>query len=201
MIRSLTVILFLFVGCIKDNEPTPEILPFTWVKKDNKLNYTYYSPYETTINALTLTVITNPGNENLRFDFSYPKWNIVTFDKYVGSGYNVYVKKDGLFTSSSYGCGVISLSSFYFIRAPLIPKINDYYPDYYCKDRIYKAHKVIEVNKSINVPLGSFKTFVMYDTLDLRKEYWDEKNGLIKFEIFDTSGALLGRFELTSKNY
>ncbi|MBI3502291.1 MAG: hypothetical protein HY063_10905 [Bacteroidetes bacterium] len=188
-------------GCSKDKGLPPDTLPFAWVKKDNQATYKYISSTDTTLNALTLSVIINPGNTNLRFKFSYPQWTSIPFSKSVGDDYNVYRERDGLNTSAYTSCGWVSLTTFQFMRAPLTPKLNDFYPDYLCEEKIYSAYNVLETNKTINVPLGTFTTYVLQDTLTLRKEYWDEKNGIIKFELFDTTGTLSGQYQLTSKNY
>lgn len=189
-------------ACKKD-KIEQDTLPFAWIKIDNKLTYNYYSSTDTTLNALTLTIIINPGNTNLRFQFSYPQWSFIPNSKWVGNDYNVFRKPDGLYTSTYVGCGMGSGFGprMYFIRAPLSPITDLYYPDYLCKDEIYTAYKVEYINKSINVPLGNFETYVLQDTMTMTKEYWNEKTGIIMFELFDTTGMLTGQYKLASKNY
>lgn len=180
-----------------------DALPFAWVKAGHKLTYTYYSPTDTTLNALTLTVIENPDSENLGFQFSYPQWTSISSAKWIGDNYNVYRKFNGLYKGTASDCGFMNAFSaaYYFMRAPLAPVLDTYYPDYLCKGKIFTAYKVVDINKTITVPAGSFNTFVLQDTATLKKEYWNEKNGIIMFDLFDTAGVLTGQYKLTSKNY
>jgi len=154
------------------------------------------------LDALILTIDKNPGNSNLRFNFSYSGMIINDFSRWIGDNYNVYIKSDGLYTDAYTTCSFAGFgSSFYFIKAPAKPKLYDIYYDYLCKDNIYTSYKVIEINKTISVPDGNYTTYVLQDTKSLTKEYWDEKNGIIKFELFDNTNILIGKYELASKNY
>lgn len=195
----IVTFLVLFSGCIKDI--LNNNMPFAWVEEDNQLKYNFISDSDTIINALTLSVITNPGNSNLRFKFEYPQWASISREHNVGSDYNVFRKKDGLYTSAYTTCSFAAWTSFEFIRAPVNPSAGEMYPDYYCGDNISTSYNVLETNKSVNVPLGVFTTYVLQDTSFLKKEYWNEKIGIIRFDLLDTNGILTGHYELNSINF
>jgi hypothetical protein len=190
-------------SCIKDKQITVEELPFQWVVLDHKLNYDYYSPSDTTLNALSLTIITNPGNTNLRFRFDYPQWSSVPGTKLGGEDYNVFRRTGGLFTNQYTGCGMGAGfgGSFEFMRAPAHASVDEYYQHYLCKDLVNTAYKVAEANEEITVPAGKFTTYTLQDTLSLTREYWDEKNGIIKFVLYDRNGVVSGEYRLSSRNF
>src|SRR5687768_2166193 len=97
-------ILILISGCAKKKELTKDALPFKWVEEGNKITYDYFSSTDTTGNALQLFVIINPGNNNLRFKYDYPQWSMIPGSKLVGEDFNVYRKKNGLYTSAYTDC-------------------------------------------------------------------------------------------------
>jgi hypothetical protein len=63
------------------------------------------------------------------------------------------------------------------------------------------AYKVAEANEEITVPAGKFTTYTLQDTLSLTREYWDEKNGIIKFVLYDRNGVVSGEYRLSSRNF
>ncbi len=194
--------LILTISCTKEKDIASEILPFKWVKLDNKLVYDYYSPQDTVVNALNLTVIINPGNNNLRFKFDYPQWNPIAGSKWVGDDYNVFRRTEGITTRKYIDCGMAGFgSSFEFTRAPAQTQPGVFYTDYLCRDKPYTAYKVMTIDETVSVPAGTFKTYVLQDTLTLRKEYWDEENGIIKFVLHSETGEVSGEYRLASRNF
>jgi hypothetical protein len=187
-------------GCSKDKSTT-EVLPFQWVKPENKLTYNYYSPIDTTLGALKLTFTGFPNNSNIEFKFDFPEWSWIPGSKLVGESFNAARRSDGLHKFAASTCGFFSLGAFDYLGIPAHAVTGEYYPYYLCKDVLYTSFKVLETNKTITTSLGGFNTFVLQDTASLRKEYWDEKSGIVKFELFDSSGVFSGSYELVSKNY
>lgn len=199
-IRYAALFILLFLSsCRKDDG-----LPFQWVKFGNSITYNYIAPDDSEDNALILSVGYKEGSEQLRLRYTYPIRDNVPAHKRAGDDYNVVRKIDGLHKRVPGSCGfggAIFPSDSDALRVPAITLNGDTYLEYYCAKRLINRHYLIETKKEIVVPMGTFSTTVLQDSVFLRKEYWDQKNGLILIEILDSAGIVSGRFEAASRNF
>lgn len=197
-IRNAVFFILLFVSCRKDDN-----FPFEWVKFGNSITFNYVAQNDSEDNALILSVGYNTGSEQLRLRYNYPIWSIIPSYKIAGEDYNVVRKIDGLHKRFPVSCGYGPIFPSYLdsLRVPAITFIGDIYPEYYCGKNLFTRHYVIETKKEIEVPMGTFSTTVLQDSIFLRKEYWDEKNGLILIEKLDETGTVTGRYEAASRNF
>jgi hypothetical protein len=148
---------------------------FKWVKKGSELTYNFYSRYETIDSALTIDFLPNT-EESLMFEYNYKNGGT---NRIIASNFLIYREEDGLYSSTPKTCVPPSYSSMKFLRVPATPKLNKLYTQYVCGE-VWTSLKVISVEENIVVPLGTFEVFVLQDTLTKVKEYWSEKEGLIK---------------------
>ncbi len=200
---KLRYVLFIFIAFVSCKKEDPELLPFAWVEKGHTITYNYKSDTEFVESALILNVGRNDLTAQFLMEFSYPKWNAIPSNKNVGNDYSVVRKSDGLNGQATQSCvyGGMIPSFFDFIRVPLDPILNDTLITYLCTDVVSNYFIVREIGKEINVPLGIFSTLVLHDFIGRKKEYWDEKNGLILIEKLDETGNVTGRFEAASVNF
>ncbi len=198
-IRNAVFIILLFVSCRQDDD-----LPFQWVKFGNRITYNYVAQNNSEDNVLILSVGYKDGSEQLRLRYTYPIWDSTSTYKSAGEDYNVVRKIDGLHKRVSSNCGfggAIFPGNSDALRAPAITFVGDTYPEYYCAKSLINRHFLIETKKEINVPLGTFSTTVLQDSVFLRKEYWDQKNGLMMIEMLDSTGIVTSRYEAASRNF
>ncbi len=199
-IRYAIFIIILLVSCRKEETI---ILPFDWVVKGNSITYNFISDTEFVEAALILNVGRNDLTDQFQIDFSYPLWGEIPSSKNVGEDYRVVRKSDGLNGQATQSCvyGGMIPSFFDFIRVPVDPILNDTLVTYLCTDVVSNYLIVREIDKEINVPLGTFSTLVLHDFIGKRKEFWDEKNGLILIEKLDENENVTGRYEAASRNF
>ncbi|MBK7428609.1 MAG: hypothetical protein IPI60_17140 [Saprospiraceae bacterium] len=196
-IRYAIFLIILFVSCRKD-----QFYPFPWVRGGNTITYNFISgPYSEKA-ALIFEVGVYEYTDLLQFQYTYPLWSNLPVGGWAGENYNIVRKSRGIHKRFSADCGFGPIFSTQLdsLRVPSKPFIGDSFPEYRCGDRISNIHNVIEI-KEVSVPLGTFFTFVMQDSLYGKKEYWDEKNGLIMIVNFDKNGNETGRFEAASRNF
>ena len=102
-------------------------------------------------------------------------------------------KKDGLYyVKSDCGFGIIS-KRIYEMKLPKTPNIGDSIPYYVCEEIKWQS-TITEVNKKIVVPAGEFEVYVIDNGNHI--EYWNNKYGLIKFEVFNDTGESVGTYSL-----
>lgn len=198
-IRYAVFIILLFVSCRKDDN-----LPFQWVKFGNRITYNFVGPNDSEDNVLILSVGYKEGSEQLRLRYTYPVWGNPPSSKRAGEDYNVVRKIDGLHKRVSGSCGfggAIFPSDSDALRVPAITFEGDTYPEYFCGKSLITRHYLIETKKEIIVPMGTFSTTVLQDSVKLRKEYWDKNNGLILIEMYDSVRNVTGRYEAASRNF
>ena len=192
---ALIFLATLLLACKKEVKPV-----FPWVKAGNTLYYNSYSSTDTIVNALTLSIITNPGSSSiLRFNYKYD--NSINSNLYFGTSGNIYVNEDGLNARAELTCSYLSGTSKEYIIAPQKPIVNTIYPLYKCGWKFESFKKVIQSTHPIAVKGGVFNCYILEDTTARRKEYWDVENGLIVVEQFNKNKELEIRYELSSKNY
>ena len=88
------------------------------------------------------------------------------------------------------------------VRVPAKPKLGRRYHRYACGDRVVETYEAIAVGETITVPAGTFEeVFVLRDRSEQQREYWSEREGLLKVERYAEDGRLLGAYVLASKNF
>lgn len=199
-LRYFSFVFIAFVSCKKEESLS---LPFEWVENGNAITYNYTSATEFVESALILNVERNDLTGQFLMNFSYPKWDGIPSNKNVGEDYKVVRKSDGLNGQATQSCvyGGMIPSFFNFLRVPLHPQLNDTLTTYLCTDVVSNYIIVMEIDKEVSVPLGTFSTLVLQDFIGRRKEYWHEKNGLILIEKLDETGMVTGRYEAVSRNF
>ena len=166
---------------------------FKWVDKGWLFYYDYYTPTDTIRDARTLTV--NDGfQENAPGNPNY-------FQHYFRlTEQDVKVKKDGLHALELVHCSgmgiVSSRTKFSYLYAPDKADLNQPLQEYSC-ERIPYSHTnmVIEVNKKITVPDGTFSTYVIRH-FNGDRSYWDPDHGIIMYDRYDQNGVLIGSLKL-----
>lgn len=196
-----TIFISLLFGCHKDK--AKDDIPNAWVKLGNKLNYDLITDTSNISNFRQLEVIRNPGNPNLRFrENNIYEPSSTYWQNLMDENYNVYRMEDGLYTTACSTCSFDCFSSFKYMRVPLKVFPSQLIPLYHCKDNVSTNLKIIVVDTTITVPLGTFKVFVGQDTSSLKKEFWNADKGLIRLECYDkASQKLLRSFVISSTNY
>jgi hypothetical protein len=167
---------------------------FKWVDRGWLFYYDYYTPTDTVRDARTLIV-------HDRF-FEKAPGSPTAYQNYfrLASG-DVEVKKDGLHALALEHCNgmgiVTSTKKFSYLYAPDKAHLNQPLQEYGCERRPYShTNMVVEVNKIITVPDGTFKTYVIrHFNGDL--SYWDPDYGIIMYDRYDQNGDLIGSLKLT----
>ncbi len=173
------IVFFMLIGfffsCRKDENKK---IKFNWIKNQNTLFYNIYTDNKVQIESFTLTVSINRFSQN-------------SFGNNVGMdlmGRNLIVKKGGLFGEAcKFDCGfgiLTCVTKMEFLYAPNAPTLNQELPQYSCGPEVDYYIKIIELNKQITVPYGTFNTYVMlHENGD--KSYWNADTGIIMYEIID----------------
>jgi hypothetical protein len=229
IIASVTVILVVSSsGC---SLFAPDPLPFAWMEPGTRFVYNFQNagePYVDPVfgfeyaDADTAFVLRIDGPEyvELRFMVEYPAWGFHHIDG--GSVPNVAGLRQlhppperarhGIALRYPVRCGgggpfdlLVQYESAVWI--PAHPSVGDVYSRYSCTDRVKESQTVAATGENVSVPAGTFETFVLYnDGMTYgkggpEKHYWSESHGLIKMELFNKDGSLLGTYELISKNF
>lgn len=192
----------LFGSCRKDKIDESE-LAFPWVQLGHSLSYSYDTPNVSIENALTINVgeFVSGEYQKLRFEYGY-KNDIALSLPIVGTNFYVFRDECGLKTSRIIaGAFTLFPITKRHIRVPKIPVLNDEYPDYYNEDSYHVSYLVVEESIEITVPAGTFDTYVLYDSKNMIKEYWNEQKGLIKIELLGDDGIADSWYALSETNY
>ena len=184
-----SAMLFIIVSSCKKAENKKK---FDWVRPGNKMYYDYYTPIDTVKDFRYLEIFSNrfyeldPTNASVYEAMFY----IIQRD--------LVIKKDGLYGLACKSCGFLGCAGeFEYLYAPNVPTLNQEIPQYGCSTTAdsYKI-KIIEINKSITVPKGTFNTYVMLHR-NGDKSYWDPDNGLIMYDRYKCDGSLIGSLKLS----
>ena len=183
-------IVFVFIcssSCKKDENKK---VKFSWARTGNRLYYDYFTPSDTIHDFRCIEIAdrfyeqepANSGNYQLMF-------RIINRD--------IIVKKGGLYGIACESCGFFGCTGkFEFLYAPNAPTLNQELPEYGCSRTPYPyKNKIIEVDKKISVPKGTFITYIMlHENGD--KSYWNADEGLIMYDRYDFNGNFIGTLKL-----
>lgn len=211
----LTIGLFGLAGCSLFSEDEP--LPFQWVRLGNRMVFDFHPVADTlsgpggivygdTEGALIITLEAGE-REVVVFRESFPRWagdggiNGLVLPRMRLRDLVVSRAEDGLRCAVSLTCGGIPLPLplLEFVRVPPNPEAGDEYPQYRCQDSVETTLRVEQVDYAVEVPAGRFSTFVLAG--DGGREYWSEREGLVRIEVLEEDGGVLGYYELASKNF
>lgn len=186
-------------------------LPFKWVADGNQLIFDFHPVsdtlvrpngfrYDDTSDALVMNVISD--GKTFSFWVEFP-WEFMIQELDPGirdlSGKRTH---EGLEEYDLASCDdILGLSRFYYVRVPARPDEGQAFPLYTCDKEITENLRIEATNEVINVPAGDFTVFVIRSLERRRLEYWSETDGLIKIELFEPDGDLLGYYELVERNF
>jgi hypothetical protein len=176
------VIIFLFASCSKDENKK---IKFGWYKEETRLVYDFYSATDTIQDFRVLLI----SKGFLETSPNGPNPYEVIFDQFKQIG-KYTVKRGGLYGIECKDCrfGFFGCSEeFNFLMAPNAPSLNQELPVYSCGEKITGINKVIEINKTVSVPYGTFETYVILHP-NGDKSFWNADNGLIMYE--NTNGDI-----------
>ena len=186
-LSSIATIVILFTSCTKSKN---FIIKFGWVKEGTKLYYDYYRPTDTLHDYRYLTIVANRFFEQ---DPSYPSTYQTMFNL---PNKDFVAKPGGLYGLAYEDCNSFFNSrTFDFLYAPNSPSINQEIDEYGCGRQYYSIDKIIEINKTVNVPKGTYTTYVMLH-FNGDKSYWNPDEGLIMYERY-VNGYYVGTLKLT----
>lgn len=193
--RKVTLLLIAFIpvlfhSCHKDEN---DKVKFGWVKGGNRLYYDYYSPTDTIRDCRYLLILDNLFMEN----------NPSSTDNF-GMIFNILnrdhvVKKGGLYGLACENCDMgplVCLNEFEFLYAPNAPALHQELPEYGCGRTPRWHNRIINVDTTITVPMGTFKTYVMQHYAFGDRSYWNPDEGLIRYDSYDGRGNLKGSLRL-----
>lgn len=163
------------------------------MKAGNKLFYDYYTATDTSRNFRYIEVANSlkevdPTNIGGSFE--------IVSDIYIKY---LVIKSDGLYGLACEDCGMgilTCLTKFEFLYAPSVPHSNQEIPLYSCGRSPYKENKIIETNRTVTVPKGTFNTYVILHK-NYGKSYWDPEKGLIMYDKYDINGNFIGSLKLS----
>lgn len=184
----LTVIsVVIFDSCKKD--PNKEI-KYDWATNGTKLIYDRYTATDTIKNSLSFTIVDNTFQGQ-----SSPSIMINILES------KFKLKEGGLYSVDCDNCPnsgfFYCLTTTDYLYLPNYASLNQKLPVYSCGE-IYYTNKVIEVDKTITVPQGTYITFVLKsDNGDL--SYWNAHYGLIMYETIRSEGKIIYQLSKTSK--
>lgn len=184
-VTAISVIVF--NSCKKD--PNNEI-KYAWAINGTKLFYDRYTQTDTIKNSLTFTIIDNVFTGQAK-----PSIILNVLDR------KFKIKKGGLFGIACDDCSMSNffscLTTFDFLYLPNSATLNQKLPLYSCgKDANY-VNEVVEIDKTITVPQGTYKTFVLKsDNGDL--SYWNADYGLIMYETIRNNEKIIYKLTKTS---
>ena len=166
-------------------------MKFAWVKDGNKFYYDYYTPTDTIKDFRNLLV----GAQ--RFMEQDPR-NANSYETMFRLVHRMVVKKGGLYGLACESCGILGCAGeFEYLYAPNVPALNQELLQYGCSTTAdsYK-NKIIEINKLVTVPKGTFNTYVMLlENGD--KAYWNPDEGLIMYDRYDYDDSFIGSLRLS----
>lgn len=163
---------------------------FDWVATGNKLYYDYYRTTDTLRDFRLLLIANRFYEQDPANSSSYQLMFRILARDFV-------VKKGGLYGIACESCGFLGCSGkFEFLYAPNKASLNQELPLYGCSRTPYSfKNKIVEVDKVVTVPKGTFTTYVMlHENGD--KSYWNADEGLIMYDRYDFNGSFIGSLKL-----
>ena len=176
-------------SCKKD--PGNEI-KYAWVTNGTKLFYNRYTETDTLKNSLIFTV-----TDKFLSGQAKPSILLNVLDR------KFKINKGGLYGIACDDCSMSSffscLKTFDFLYLPNTAILNQKLPVYSCgRDAVY-SNQILEVNKTIIVPQGTYKTFVLKsDNGDL--SYWNADHGLIMYDCIRAGKRIVYQLSTTTVN-
>jgi hypothetical protein len=180
----------LCASCAKDDN---QKIKFGWAKEGTRLVYDYYTATDTIPNYRELYISDRfmesaPGNQD-----SYELlFHLISRE--------FKVKRGGLYgveCSECRGFGLLGCpNKFDFLFAPNAATLNQELPVYGCGEKIDGINKVVEVDRRVEVPWGTFNTYVILQ-YNGDRSYWNAAEGLIMYETTDHRGNHVGTLKLS----
>lgn len=195
-------------GCDALGEDEP--LPFPWVKDGARMVYDFHPVADTSVGdsvrygVYTLTLSQSKEGNYLELRGDIPQEFENNQLKPSRGDLAIKRKQNGLH-SAEFACMRKYQENTQFMqRVPSIPEELLKMPRRACKaERGY--YLVLDKDTTVTVPAGTFDTFVQQfqGASDfVIREYWNEKEGLIKIELFRGVGKTLrAYYALSSKNF
>lgn len=177
---------------------------FNWVEVGNQLTYNLRFGDIKIQNYRKIEITESTGRESKFFQEVSTEIADDPFGSVNLSGifHHVYRLNDGLHTTRCFSCGINPcLSVKNHLKIPSVPSKGQRINDFRCGDEVFSTDIIISVDSTIIVPLGSFKTFVIKDTLNRNIKFWNEKIGLIRVDNYNELFSDTVILELSSKNY
>jgi hypothetical protein len=187
---------------------------YEWVAEGNRMTFDFHPisdtlvggngfRYDATENVKTLKF--NEVDTNTFRTLGQSKWDRIPRELNSGVFGEEYIRTaEGLKRQENRDCDspVGGLVFFKFVRVPAEPEVGATHPQYYCGDDLEETLRVAAVGQTVEVAAGRFENvFVLRSSRDQRKEYWSEAEGILKIELYEGDGDLLGYYELASKNF
>jgi len=187
-LTSTVLFAILLYSCKKEENKKK----FDWVQEGNKMYYDYCTPTDTIKDFRYLQIVAQRFSEQDPSNSSFYETMFQIIDR------DLVVKKGGLYGLACESCGFFGcVGEFEYLYAPNVPTLNQEIPQYGCSKtaRDYKI-KIIEINKTITVPKGTFNTYVMlHENGD--KSYWNADEGIIMYDRYEYDGSLIGSLKLS----
>ena len=203
-------------------------LPFSWMEPGARFVYAYRNAGEPFVDPVFdhaypdadsayVLWITETDYADTKFDRDYPTWGdtygIHHIDSQVGVILSEFYQtwpspqraREGIilkYPASCRGSDSFLDARRYTsaVRVPARPKRGERYRLHECGDAVEATYEVVEVRREITVPAGTFEVFVLESEERRQREYWSEREGLIRLEKLHADGSLLGTYELSSKS-
>ena len=193
-LKYLIIIPFVLLGCKKDIE---KFIAFSdWIKDGN---YSIFKCYNSlppgTADSLTIKFSYREVEKDFYMEYLY--WGGVDSINYIGGHCYVTISSEGLF--KGWSC---ETSAGDQLLAPCKPKLNQTWIYYNCFNDFIGQFRIVDIDKEISIPAGTFNTFVIRDTYYNRNAYYNLKYGIIKLEsVASDNSTVLSSFDLVAKNY
>lgn len=214
----LPLVFLALAGC--SGFSSNERLPFEWIQLGNTMVFDFHPVGDTltgpggivygyTRGALVITIEEGVGDAVV-LRAAFPLWsndggiNSRVVPRQGLDALAVERTEGGLQTAVYGTCATIPLPGLpltRFLRVPAVPEIGDRYPQYRCGDSIETTIQVEQVQYEIEVPAGTFSSFILVERRNGAREYWSEREGLLRIELLEEDESLLGYYELASRTF
>lgn len=206
------ILAFTQVGCLENlaGNRNEGPLPFPWIVDGRTvLTLDFHPVSDTLVNPFGgsfgdtpgALIITISSEDNDYFFTLGSPWGGWVRPLYPGiNGLQGVRTMEGLEAEELHRCDDIwGITRYTYVRVPADARTGREYPQYSCDDEVVDVLQVEAVNKEVHVPAGDFTTFVLRSSKVGRREYWSKAEGLVKIEVFEPDGDLLGYYELARK--
>lgn len=189
----LLIALLLLLSCKKE---TQDMLFSKWLQEGNYSIFKCSDALEPNLSDSVMIMIT--GTDDYFLDYTYYN-GIATIDNTIGNDCSVDVTTEGFMMKRS--CETFMTS---YVYIPSNPELEASWNHYNCNDDIIGTSTVVEVDKEITVPEGTYKTFVIKEDAAAynRYAYYHKDYGLIKIQVYSVENEeITANFELVEKNF